>query len=331
MGFYNRAVKAILVLMAGCLVAQVGVAQSSADDKLVRDLREFLMKETNKPEIMGLGLYDSFKFNSTKRGLFNRYNGHSTLAALGANNFEFHGFYTGLFISNIETHLDANSLLNPGLNQSNTTNIENATLNVHVDKLLFGMLYAGVLGGYGHSTFDVQSTLNNLSTLTTSLSNKTSFEGNNNYIGGRVAYFLPYGRKISLQGNMSYVYSSFFQPGYALSYDNLPSVVVPGLTTRLGILTEAARLNYRAKENIQPFATAGLLQVVNRSYSNTVVNAATSSALPQLTLSNNGFFLGAGFMYKYKHLRLTPYYQYGERGSSYRDNLVSLKADFLCN
>lgn len=318
----------ILFLLWGTAGAQP--AKPKDVDRFMHDLKAFLLKKVNAPEIAGYGFYDSFKFNSATGGLSNRYTGDATFLSVAGDNFVFHDVHTGFFVSNLETNLNATSTLSSSQEIKNNTHIGNAVLNLHADKLLFNILYVGVFGGYGLSNFGLQSIISNTGTPATSSYGSAHFGGSNNYIGGRVSYFYPF-KKFRLQGNLNYAYSSFFQPNYTVVYNNASNEDVPALTTHFGILTENVRLSYQKSANFQPFITAGLLQVVNRYYSNTVVVASTSSASPQLTLSNNGFYVGTGLSYTLKHFRFVPYYQYGQRGTTYRDNLVALRIAFLCS
>jgi len=320
---------AAVLCYSTCLMANTAVSQETDTDLFIKKLRAYLMKNAVKPEISGGGFYNSFKFNSTNGNLYNRYNGHSSFGSLGANNFEWRDFIAGLSISNIETAIDAETQLAPTVNQNNNTKIGNAALNVYVSRLLFNAVYTSVFAGYGHSEFGVNSTITDPTTTTAASYGSAYFSGNNNYIGARTMYMYPY-RKFLLQGGLGYVYSSFFQPAYDIVYNNRPSSNVAALTTRIGILTENIRIDYRNIDHVVPYLDLGLLQVVNRSYSNTSINASTSSALPQLTLANNGFFVGAGLAYTQKHFRVTPYYQFVQRTSSFTSNLGGVRVDFIC-
>jgi hypothetical protein len=304
-------------------------AQEARLTEILLKIKALMDKKANSPQIILSGMYDAFNFNSTKDSLFNKYNGHTSAESLGGDNFNFYGFYTGLSIGAIQTQLSGSSQLSLTQNQNNSTNINTALLNVHARRMLSNKLSVDVFGGYGNSSLSNFSTLNNPTTTTPSTSGGGSLTGTNEYIGARATYLIPY-KKFTLMADIGYAYNNFFQTGYNINYDNGTSVPVAALTTRIGLLTENARLYYNLKQNIQPFVTAGLIQVVNRFYSNPQINISTSSALPQLTLGNNGFLVGAGFNYVYKQLRLTPYYQYSQRGAAYSDNLGALRIAFLC-
>lgn len=304
--------------------------QEKRISQLLEKIQSLFLSRTLPPEITASAVYDAFNFNSTKNGLFSKYDGHTNTETLGGNNFSFKGFYAGFSAASIQTKIHSISQLSTSLNQNNDTNINNALLNLHVMRMLSKSFGIDLLGGYGNSTFKIDSTQSFPTTTTASITGNGSLTGNNAYIGARLMYTRPFNDWM-LRADLAYVYNNFFQSSYLINFNNGTSQPTSALTTRIGLLTENVRVYYNKKPNAQPFIAAGLIQVVNRTYSNPAITASTSASLPQLVLGRNGFLVGAGLNYAYKQLRLTPYYQYSERGSLFHDNLGALQLSFVCS
>lgn len=304
--------------------------QEKKISQLLEKIQSLLTARILPPEINAAAVYDVFDFSSSKNGFFSKYNGHTNTETLGGNNFAFKGFYAGFTATSIQTKIKSKSQLSATLSQNNDTSINNALLNLHVMRMVSKNLGVDLLGGYGNSTFKIDSTKSFPTTTIANTVGSGSLEGSNAYIGARLMYSRPF-KDFMLRGDLAYVYNNFFQAGYLVAYNDGTNQSVASLTTRTGLLTENVRIYYRKKPNAQPFVVGGLIQLVNRTYSNPVINASTSASLPQLVLGRNGFLVGAGLNYAYKQLRLTPYYQYSERGSLFHDNLGALQLSFVCS
>ncbi len=278
------------------------------------------------PEFTLSGLYDSFKFNSTNGALYNRYNGTSKLLNVGGANLAYRGYNMGLTLSLVDTNLASFSLFTVDSPSSNETDIHNTAINAHVMHSLFNRVNLDVLGGVGYSDFDISSTLN-IPTVS-AVNGSGNLHGLNEYIGARLHYARSY-RLLSWRGDIGYVFNNFSQSEYTIAYNNATNTVVSALTTRIGFLTENAQLSYQVNNALSPFFSAGLIQVVSRFYSHPLTVVSTSSALPQITLGNNGYRLATGVVIHKNHIRITPYYQYSQRGSNYVDNMGMLKLDYL--
>ena len=293
---------------------------------------EAIQRKMIPPELIGGGVYDSFKFNSTNSTFYNRYYGHTKQGYLGGGNLYFHDVLTGVNVNSINTNVKSNSLLSSANAQINNTNITNTSINLYAMSMLSSYFSLQVLGGVGQSNSTINSTLAFPGTTFPNTSGSASFDAFNEYIGGHAIFSRHY-RKVMLQGDIGYVFSNFEQPAYSIAYDDGATTQVLSLITRIGLLTETARISYQLYNNVQPFVTAGLIQVASRSFSNPVTpaSATTASPLPQLLIGNSGFDFGAGLVYQYKKLRLTPYYQYSQRGTNYFDNLGALNVSIVLN
>ena len=312
-----------------------GIKQPNAIPKTMNrdELSAYILKRwqelpPNKPpyEATIRGLYDSFKFNSTTAAgtLFNKYSGASKLVDAGATNLVYHGYNMGLTVSYADTSLNSNSLFIASLPSNNSTTIHNTAINGHVRHLLYKMISLEIFGGVGYSVFDIATTL----VSGAPLNGSGNLHGWNEYVGPRLYYTKSY-RRVSWLANLSYVFSNFEQSAYAINYSNGGSTPVVALTTQIGLLAENAQVSYQVNDNLLPFLEAGLVQVVDRYYSSPLTVVSTASSIPQLILGNNGYRLAAGVIIHKKHIRVTPYYQYSQRGSNYYDNMGMIKIDYL--
>ena len=293
----------------------------------------FELQKTDRPQLSFLGLYDAFKFNSTVGSSYNDFFGHTQLLNLGGGNLKYHGFRTGFGITAANTRLSSAFSAAPGNYQTGTTSIDNTVINLYASHPLISHVTATLLAGAAHSQFS----LKNVVTYPTGQAvpptvikyGQAALSGFYEYLGGRLVVFDSW-KDWRFSGDFAYVFSNFQQPAYTINYSNATSAAVPSLITRVGLLTENARLAYHVNDRIEPYIMGGLIQVANLNFSNPIIQPSTISAAPQLTLSNSGFLLGAGLSYLYKKIRISPLYQYSQRGTNYVDNLGALKIDLLC-
>ena len=294
-------------------------------------------EQRNKPELSVQALYDAFKFNSTIGDFYNRFYGRTQFINLGGDNIDYHDVTVGLTVTAINTRMNGSLSLAPQNYQYTTTSIDNTAIHAHVTRQLSEQFSIDIAGGLGHSQFSLTNTaifpkpgsyplLQPIPTVNEF--GRAYLSGFNEYLGGRFTAMKGF-NKFNLQGDAGYIFSNYQQPGYTINYTNGTSTPVLSLITRIGLLTENARLSYQVNDYLQPYIMGGLIQVVSLSYSNPITQPTSISPLPQLSFPDSGFLLGTGLSYTYKFFRVSPLYQFTQRGTNYFDNLGALKLDLI--
>lgn len=237
----------------------------------------------------------------------------------------------------INTRMNASQSLAPQNFQYTTTSIDNTAIHGHVTRILSDQFSVDIAGGLGQSQFSLQNTSMfpgnaraglQPTPITITEYGNAYLSGFNEYLGGRFVATQSF-QKWSLQGDAGYIFSNYQQPGYSINYNDGSSTQVLSLITRIGLLSENLRLSYQVNDHLQPYILGGLIQVTSLSYSNPIEQPTTISPLPQLSLTDSGFILASGLSYEYKFFRVSPYYQYSQRGTNYFDNLGALKIDLI--
>ena len=286
----------------------------------------------NHPELSVQGLYDAFKFNSTVGDLYNRFYGRTQFINLGGENLNFHDITVGFNVTAVNTRMHGSQSIKLQNYQYTTTSIDNTAMHMHATKQLSNNFSVDVASGVGHSQYTITTT-----SIFPVVATNTDFgilfgnarlTGFNEYLGGRFTASQSF-QKWSLQGDAGYIFSNYQQPGYSINYTDNSSTPVLSLITRIGLLTENARLSYQVNDHLVPYIMGGLIQVVSLSYSNPIIQPTTISPLPQLSLPDSGFLLGTGLSYDYKFIRISPLYQFTQRGTNYFDNLGALRIDLI--
>ena len=288
----------------------------------------------HKPELSVQALYDAFKFNSTVGDFYNRFYGRTQFLNLGGDNLDYHDFTLGFNVTAINTRMNASQSLAPQNFQYTTTSIDNTSIHGHVTRILSDQFSVDIAGGLGQSQFSLQNTsmfpgkaLGGVAITITKYGNGY-LSGFNEYLGGRFVASQSF-QKWNIQGDAGYIFSNYQQPGYSINYTDGSSTQVISLITRIGLLSENLRLSYQVNDHLQPYILGGLIQVTSLSYSNPIEQPTTISPLPQLSLTDSGFILASGLSYEYQFFRVSPYYQYSQRGTNYFDNLGALKIDLI--
>jgi len=286
----------------------------------------------SRPELSVQGLYDAFKFNSTVGDLYNRFYGRTQFINLGGENLNFHDVTVGFNVTAVNTRMNGSQSIQLKNYQYTTTSIDNTAMHMHVTKQLSNNFSVDLAGGVGQSQYTLTTTsifpVIGAQVPSGILFGNAGLTGFNEYLGGRFTASQSF-QKWSLQGDAGYIYSNYQQPGYNITYTDGSSTPVLSLITRIGLITENARLSYQVDDHLVPYIMGGLIQVVSLSYSNPIIQPTTISPLPQLSLTDSGFLLGTGLSYEYKFIRVSPLYQFTQRGTNYFDNLGALKIDLL--
>ncbi len=106
------------------------------------------------------------------------------------------------------------------------------------------------------------------------------------------------------RGNVGAFYSQINFGSYNLNpiFSGTPIIIEP-LVNRATLIIESGELSYVINPEVMPFINAGLIQVPQFSNSRPLVAASLINAsLPQLSLNQNGFRLGAGVNFKHKRV-----------------------------
>ncbi|MFI4962646.1 MAG: autotransporter outer membrane beta-barrel domain-containing protein, partial [Legionellales bacterium] len=250
-----------------------------------------------KPEL--LYSYVDFNFNSTQDTNYNRFQGYSNIAAVGADNITLRkDLLAGLYYFNVTTSFNSQSLLMPfTVNQSQQT-INNNTIFGHVLKTFNPNWYMDLAGGYGQNKL----------TLLTATQTPLPFEANthnDNWFVSLNALYRKTWTDFILKANVGAFYSQINTGPYQfVAIDQSLSQPVPALVNKATLIMENAELGYNLNPELVPFINGGLIQVAQFSNSRPVVSAVINGSLPQLNLNKNGFRLGAGITFKHKQLSL---------------------------
>lgn len=266
-------------------------------------------------------MYQDFRFDADNQGNHFNYSGHTMAARTGVSRYPLaYGLKGGVHLSNINTELGSLLALGSAL-QNNQLSIENHGVDAELDIPLFSLAYLQIFGGYGQSTYDLFQSVDMTNVLPQQAF--SHYHGDNDFLGTRLNVTKMFG-KIALTGNLIYFASRFHQNGYTMSYD--PAIDVRPLTTKLNTFIEAARMYYVVNEFFLPFVQGELLQISNRRNSRpTLTQSQFIAPLPQATLGNNGYTLGAGVVGVFnKTVMITPSYAYVRRGSNYHANQALL-------
>lgn len=274
-----------------------------------------------KPEAVIAGGYDEFDFSSNQGSLFNKYSGHTNSVAAGVDYLNFHNIYWGFNFHNITTNTNTNTLLSIDPMHGHLS-IKDNGVYLHAMKAIAGLLLVDVFANYGRDKFNLTSTANSIADPFTGYA---TYHGDTTMAGIRTFFGKNYGA-FSLQGQLSYFFTNFYQSNYTVGYPAGISVPVPSLTTKIGTTVEQAQLYYQVNDYFSPFITGGLVQLVSRDYSRPVISPGFTAiaTLPQILIGRYGYNVGAGINYHYKNIRIVPMYIHSARGSTYSDDFVGV-------
>ena len=320
-------VKSIMLFM--CLLLNGQFVNADAPSKLQSENNNStgIFKQIN-PEF--LYSYIDFNFDSTTGGNFNRFQGHSNLFTVGADNLVLNKDVTaGIYVFKINTNLNSQFLLAPSTTETDVSQtIHNNTLFAHVLKSFNPQFTVDLAGGYGQNKISSQTFI--MPNTSSQLLGFTNFR-NTNWFTSIYGIYNKSWDKIVLKTNVGVLYSQINSGSYLLSFQSaFPAQIIAPLTNKVTYVIEGAEIGYILNSEIVPFINGALIQVAQFSNSRPTLTTPINGSLPQLNVNQNGFRVGAGLTYSHKQFSLRleeKYYNAGGVFTSYQ-TLVGLAYRF---
>jgi len=287
---------------------------------------EFLRKIT--PEF--LYGYTDFNFDSTSGTNFNRYRGHSNLYSAGADHISLgQTMMAGIYYFGIDTELNSQFLLNPGVVTTSEQTIHNNTIFGHLFKIFTPEIYADLSAGYGFNKF---ITLTEIATEPAPLIAQATNNNDNWFVSFNAIYRKTW-KQWQMRANAGVLYSQIDTGRYNYFFPASDTFqVIDPLTNKATLILENIELGYYIKPTVMPFLSGGLIQVAQFSNSRPLVNPASdiNGSLPQLNMDKSGFRVGGGIALTYKNATIRieeKYYNAGGVFQSYQ-TLAALEYQF---
>lgn len=259
--------------------------------------------------------YTDLKFNSTAGSNFSRFHGHANQYGIGSNRaIRNHDWLGGLFLYGVDTKLHSQSLIAPGNEAHTNQKIDNYTLMGNVTKLVNDQFSVNFAAAYGYNRVNNELVL---SPGTASENRGNGIGYSSNWFSSLSAYYYQPWHSFVLMTNLRVLYSEVDAKSYALAFPvaQAPIYVLP-LTNRVTWIMENAELNYRMDDHLRSFVNAGLIQVADSYNSRPLIGDVIVGSLPQLSVNQNAYRLGAGvsFIGQQWSLRLEQKY-YNSKGT----------------
>lgn len=275
-----------------------------------------------------LSSYIDFKFNSTMGTNFNRFTGHSNLYSAAMGNVQITPSWTaGMAIFKVNTTVNSQLVLNPGLPSTSEQITHNNTLFGHVLKQFTSQFFLDLAAAYGQNKVSTQSWIINPGVPQIGHAQSHS---NSGFASLTALYSRPWNNFV-LNANGRLLYSQVSSGRYPFTFaPTFPNQIVEPLTNKALFLVENAELEYKFQPTIMPlnpFINGGLIQVLQFSNSRETINTPINGISPQLNLNKNGYRLGGGLSFYHKQLTIRieeQYYQSGGTYSSY-ETIVGLR------
>lgn len=312
----------IFLYLSTIFVAQAGTPGSNNDKSLEVNTNYLFLG----PDLFYN--YFDFKFNSNTTNNFKRYEGHSNLyGAAGRTFFLKHQLLAGLGVYRINTELNSETLLNPAPQFNTSQSIDNTTIYGHIARPFFNILMVDLTAGYGRN--NIHSRYSSMPSASLS-QNGWSKNHSNNYFTSLTAFAKKTWPSFLLNTNIGVLYSQVNSDQFIINYPSpFLSNTISSLTNKTTWLYENVQLTYRKNEHLQPYIKAGLIQVLDTSFSRSLLNAPVIGALPQLYSIRSGYKVGGGIRINYRKLALNVGYQYYEASSSFKSHQTSAKLSYL--
>lgn len=260
--------------------------------------------------------YTDLNFNSTSGASFNRFQGHANQYGIGANRpIRQRDWLGGIFLYGVDTRLHSQMLFSPASETHLNQKIENYTLLGNVTKLLNDKFSVNFAAAYGYNRLENELILS----PGTATQNKGYGVGrSSNWYSSLSAYYYQPWHSFVLMTNLRVLYSEVDAKTYPIAFPSgqQATVFVLPLTNRVTWIMENAELNYRMDDKIKMFVNAGLIQVADNYNSRPLAVDAIVGSLPQLSVTENAYRLGAGlsFIGQQWALRLEEKY-YNSKGT----------------
>lgn len=273
--------------------------------------------------------YIDFDFDSSTLLSFNRFQGHSNLYALGADNIAYNNntMIAGLYVFRIDTDVSSQVLLSPASPMNTYQTIGNNTIFGHVRRALDPQFAIDVSGGYGQNrvssqTYVAPDTIDQYFSFTR--------HNNTNWFAGVNALFNKSWNKIMMNASAGILYSQLNDGDYPLFFEPFqPAQMIGSMRNEVTYLMENVELGYRYRSYLTPFINGGLVQVAG--FSNNPATAFTvNGSLPQLNMNRSGYRVGGGITYAHKQFVLRLEQKYYNAADTFTSNqtIVGLEYHF---
>lgn len=273
--------------------------------------------------------YTDFNFNSSTGLNYNRFQGHSNLYSIGADNVVLRpSIYAGLYIFKVDTVVNSQMALAPSNPSNSYQTIHNNTIIGHILKSFNNQFYLDFSGAYG------QNNVNNQTWINQDTSNPQVGQGkytNNNWLASVNAIYRKTWKNLDIKFNGGALYSQINTGSYLFTFQpTLPALTVASLTNKVTMLMENVEVGYPVTSQIKPFINGGLIQVVQFSNSRPVLASQINGTLPQLNMNQNGYRLGGGVALNHKKFTLRVEEKYYNSNNTFRSylTLVGLEYQF---
>ncbi|TAL64232.1 MAG: autotransporter outer membrane beta-barrel domain-containing protein [Legionella sp.] len=236
--------------------------------------------------------YTDFNFDSTEGLNYLKFQGHSNLFSVGADNIELMPtLYAGVSLFQVNTSMDWQMAVIPGDDSSNSQNIQNNSIFGHVLKQFNSNFFVDVAGAYGRNRIS-----SNVITINTPAPEfGSAIYHNDNWLAGVNGIYRQTYNQFDATASIGYLYSQINSPSYNFTVLS-PATVLPvePLTNEVSMITENLEIGDHIRPATRVFINGGLFQVVEFSNSRPVLFTPTVGVLPQLFVDQSGFRLGAG-------------------------------------
>lgn len=273
--------------------------------------------------LTALGIYTDFKFNSTAGTNYNLFKGYSKLASVGGNNVQLGNQWTaGLEIIAVETILNSELFIDPGLPSKTHQRIRNNTLFGYVIKQLNSNWFLNLSGAYGSNKINMSSII----TLPLEQQMGTASAHSTNWFANVMGLYSKGWQHWVITANARLLYSQVNNQSYSFLFPTATNLLVAPLTNNSWYLMENLELGYQQSAWV-PFVNVGLLQVLSFQNSRALTNQPINGISPQLNVDKDGFRVGAGLSYGFKQFRVRIEEQYFNAGSVFSSyqTFLSLK------
>ncbi len=280
-----------------------------------------IQKTPGHYNLEAMGSYNNFRFSSDNSGGYNKYNGQSYITMLGGHKTKIkENWLAGLFFYNAYVQLNSDVLISPGAPANTYETIINNNLMAHILHQITPHWYVDVLGSYGQSKMTYLTSIGSSTEENNSSGNATGY--GNNWFTSLTGGYVGAKNNFLVRAYVSALFSQINQQTFSLNFPSTAIVNnIPSLTNNATFLLEHLEITYGKSQYIQPFMSAGLLEVLQFSNSRLIVDGLTlPGALPEFNLNQNGFRAGGGINFNYKKLIVRLEQQYNQRGSVYRSN-----------
>lgn len=269
--------------------------------------------------------YIDFNFDSTTGSNFNRFQGQSNIYSAGADHIVLgRNLFAGLYLFDIETSVNSQSVLGPAGLVFSHTNIKNNTIFGHMLKAFNRQYFIDVAGAYG------QNNISGITELTPIPILGMSKSTNHNWFYSINGIYRKNWKKFLIKANAGFLFNEVKSATSYVSFQTQPTPqMVKPLTNKAAYVLENLELGYSLSRMITPFVNGGLVQVVHYSNSRPIVNAvAIIGALPQLEMNQNAYRFGGGVTLRFKKVTFRLEQKYYKSGGTFTSNDTLINMSF---